>query len=344
MGTKRFLRGLLGVLLALAPAAQARPGHAGEAAADWAAKELPLPLAVKTAEDLRVKALAERHYLVFNLIGQGKVAWDAGDFAAAAARWEELLRVPALDPEVLQVMGPLAKAARARAGGARPEQLPPRGLEPPPTTAAAVEEPKPKAPVTATVSGTVSGGDNGPGGAVVMLHPADGKKLELRPAKGKVMLQQGKQFVPHVLAVPAGSAVSFKNVDPLFHNAFSLSPARKFDTDLYNQGEERTFTFEKAGVVEVLCNIHASMLGYVVVVDTPLFATAGANGAFSIKGVPPGAYEVEVWHESASAPARSKVTVTEEGARLSLAVGADKRPSAFPPDKYGKPRQQQLGY
>lgn len=329
-----------GLLFGLAAAAA--PGHKGQEASDWSTQEMPLPLAVKTADDLRIKALAERHYLIFNLIGHGKVAWDSGDFATAAARWEELLKVPGLDSATESVFRPLAKAARAKAGGAAVEAptLPDTGT-PEVTPEKPVEAPKPKP--QATVTGTVSGGENGPGGAVVVLKPLNGK-VDVRPAKGKVMLQKDKQFIPHVLAVPMGSNVSFKNIDPLFHNAFSLSPTRKFDTDLYGKDEERSYVFDKPGVVEVLCNIHSSMLGYVVVVDSPWYSTVGASGTFSIKGVPPGTYEVELWHESMTNPVKSRVTVTDEGARLSLNVASDRKAAQFPPDKYGKPRQSQLGY
>jgi hypothetical protein len=86
------------------------------------------------------------------------------------------------------------------------------------------------------------------------------------------------------------------------------------------------------------------------VVDTPYYAQADAKGAFAIRGVIPGEYELEIWHESASAPTRLRVSVgrdgslTREGAPVELSVGGDQAPPAFPPDKYGKPRQPQLGY
>src|SRR5262245_56319987 len=82
----------------------------------WLGEELPLPLAVRTAQDLAVKAAAEKQYLIFNLLAGGKLAWDSGDFATAAAKWEALLRVHGLDPDVEKVIRPLAKEARSRAG------------------------------------------------------------------------------------------------------------------------------------------------------------------------------------------------------------------------------------
>src|SRR5438045_6104529 len=112
---------LLAVLLAFAFTVSAAPPPDGRG---WLGEEMPLPLAVRTAQDLAVKAAAEKQYLIFNLLAGGKLAWDAGDFATAAAKWEALLRVHGLDPEIEKVMRPLAKEARAHAGNA-PAAAPP---------------------------------------------------------------------------------------------------------------------------------------------------------------------------------------------------------------------------
>src|SRR3954464_12979530 len=91
----------------------------------WMGEELPLPLAVRTAQDLAVKAAAEKQYLIFNLLAGGKLAWDGGDSATAATKWEALLRVHGLDPEIDKVIRPLAKEARSRGGGAASSVPPP---------------------------------------------------------------------------------------------------------------------------------------------------------------------------------------------------------------------------
>ena len=308
---------------------------------DWLGAELPLPLTVHTPQDLQFKNQAERQYLIFNQLASGKVAFEAGDFATAAAKWESLLSVPGLDPEVDKVVRPFADEARRKAGGKAGD------VPPPPAARASREEPATPAPASrksaaVAVEGTVSGGGAaGPGGAVVTLRRTDGPMPKPSPSR-KIVLQHGKSFVPRVLAVAEGSAVIFRNDDPINHNVFSLSP--HFDTGLYGAGGEKEQVFDKPGIVQLLCNIHSSMIGYIVVVDTPYFAQADATGAFSIKGVAPGEYDVEAWHENASQPARQKLTVTKEGAKLALTVAGDKQPPQFPPDKYGKPRQQQLGY
>jgi len=334
-------------LLAVPGPAHAAPPSDGRG---WLGEELPLPLAVRTAQDLAVKAAAEKQYLIFNLLAGGKLAWDGGDYATAAGKWEALLRVHGLDPEIDKVIRPLAKEARSRAGGAAAAPLPP--------LATATPEPSgPRPPVEpeaaarpssglASVSGTVSGGGPaGPGGAVIWLKRIGGETPRPSPAHGKVVTQRNKTFIPHVLAVPVGSKVSFRNDDPIFHNVFSLSKPNDFDTGLYKQGATYQQTFKRAGVVQILCNIHSSMLGVVVVVDTPYYAQADGSGAFTIKGVPPGEYQLTVWHEAASKPVEQRISVAPGATRgLTLQIGGDKRAPQFVPDKSGKPRQSHIGY
>lgn len=313
---------------------------AASARHEWPGADMPLPLAVHTPQDLAFKNEAERQYLIFNLLASGKVAWDERDYATAAAKWESLLSVPGLDPEIEKVVRPFAEEARQKAGGAVAQEAPVTRVPPQPPRENQRKR-STEAAELATVDGTVSGGGAaGPGGAVITLKRTDGPMPKIVPAH-KVVLQQNKAFVPRVLAVPVGSGVVFRNDDAINHNVFSLSP--HFDTGLYGKGGEKEETFDKPGVVQLLCNIHSSMIGYVVVVDTPYYAQADASGSFSLK-VPPGEYDVEAWDEYASKPTRQKLVVPRDGAKLALTVGGDKQPPAFPPDKYGKPRQQQLGY
>lgn len=311
----------------------------------WLPDEMPLQLAVRTPEDLGFKSLAERQYLIFNLIASGKLAWDAGDFATAADRWEALLRLPNLPADVAKGVKPFAVEARKRAGGqanqpvaVAPEEESRPEKEPKP-------EPKEHRESTVTVKGVVSGGGAlGPGGTVVWLEKRDGPTPRPRPAKGKVIFQRNKTFVPRVLAVPVGSTVEFRNQDDLFHNVFSLSQPNAFDLGLYKQGNARNQTFSEPGVVQLLCNIHAQMQAWVYVVKSPWYAQADGSGQFTIRGVPPGEYVLHAWHEASTKPLIQPLTVGRELAPLALTVSGDATPPAFVPDKYGKPRQVQLGY
>src|SRR5580704_19719919 len=104
---------LLAAALFALPAVAAPPPPE---ARGWLGEELPLPLAVRTPQDLAVKSAAEKQYLIFNLLAGGKLAWDSGDFATAATKWEALLKIHPLDPDVEKTIKPLAHEARSRAG------------------------------------------------------------------------------------------------------------------------------------------------------------------------------------------------------------------------------------
>ena len=106
------------------------------------------------------------------------------------------------------------------------------------------------------------------------------------------MAQEGTAFVPNLLIVPAGSAVSFPNHDPIFHNVFSYSSAKSFDLGRYPRGETRTVTFDAPGVVRVFCEIHASMYASIVVTASPWHVLVPAGGDFQFTDLPAGDYHL----------------------------------------------------
>ena len=164
------------------------------------------------------------------------------------------------------------------------------------------------------VAGTVTGGGQiGPGGAVVWLKRLDGAMPRTASLANQVITQREKTFLPHVLAVPLGTTVEFRNDDRIYHNVFSIAKPNDFDAGIRKTGATYTRTFTHPGAVEILCNIHSTMNAYVYVVDSPFFAKAQASGAFSIRGVPPGRYELAAWHEAASSVTRKTIVVGRKG-------------------------------
>ncbi|HVX66303.1 MAG TPA: hypothetical protein VHA11_06870 [Bryobacteraceae bacterium] len=161
----------------------------------------------------------------------------------------------------------------------------------------------------ATVSGAVRLTDSqDPGvrkhqdysGVVVWLEPSTPVKDALGTAARARMEQRGKRFIPHVLAIQAGSSVEFPNFDPIFHNAFSSFSGQIFDLGLYAPGTSRDITFKRTGIVRVFCNIHPTMSAVIVVVRYPWFDVTRPSGAFSLGDVPPGEYTLHWFHERAS--------------------------------------------
>ncbi len=132
------------------------------------------------------------------------------------------------------------------------------------------------------------------------------------PKEPAVMDQKALQFIPHVLAVQAGTLVEFPNSDPVSHNVFSISDPKRFNLGLYQSGTARRVKFDRPGVVELLCNVHLEMSAYIVVVKNPYCAQPKADGTFRIANVPPGRYRVRSWHQRL--PAREQeVEVPVEG-------------------------------
>jgi plastocyanin len=130
-------------------------------------------------------------------------------------------------------------------------------------------------------------------GAVVWLGGASG--LAAKPGARAVIDQRDKVFVPQVTVVQTGTEIVFPNSDSVSHHVYSFARPNAFELPLYKGGTRPNVRFDHAGVVTLGCNIHDSMIAYVVVVETPYFAHADAQGTATLAGVPAGKYEVQVW-------------------------------------------------
>ena len=152
-------------------------------------------------------------------------------------------------------------------------------------------------PVTGTVRVQAREGVQ-PATAIVYAEPLDAAAPR-KPGAFK-LTQKGKSFVPRVLAIPAGSTVSFPNEDSIFHNVFSLSPPAPFDLGLYRAGAAKTQTFATPATYRVFCNIHPQMTALIMVVATPFVTLADPSGAFTLD-LPPGRYRLTAVSERANA-------------------------------------------
>lgn len=114
------------------------------------------------------------------------------------------------------------------------------------------------------------------------------------------LAQKDKQFSPHLLVVPTGSNVSFPNLDPFFHNVFSLFNGKRFDLGLYEAHTERTVHFDREGISYIFCNIHPEMGAVIVSLSTPYYGVSARSGTISLRNVPPGSYRLNLWAENVS--------------------------------------------
>jgi plastocyanin len=204
-------------------------------------------------------------------------------------------------------------------------------------------------PSTATEGAAVTGRVTPYGGtstvgnisAVVWLSPVGQSPAELLSPVHTTLRQKNKAFEPHLLAIPKGSSVDFPNLDPWFHNVFSLFNGKKFDLGLYEAGTSRTVHFDREGVSYIFCNIHPEMSAVVVVVGSPYYAVASKSGEFSIGAVPPGRYTLHVWSENSQPETLAGLSreVEVSGTMLSLGtlrVREVEGSSAQHKNKYGR--------
>ena len=184
-------------------------------------------------------------------------------------------------------------------------------------------------------------------GVVVSLQHLNGV-VPLRAANRRArIVQKNKTFTPHILAIQTGTIIDFPNFDPIFHNAFSSYDGQIFDVGLYPPGNTKSVLFTRPGVVRIFCNIHAAMSAVVVVLTTPYFDETDARGYFEMPKVPPGEYELHVFHERATqttlAALSRRVVVADAPVTLPLVSISESGYLPIPhKNKYGRDYPEEL--
>jgi plastocyanin len=181
---------------------------------------------------------------------------------------------------------------------------------------------KPKKSPEKLEPGTVVGKVVGAGDAIVYIDTL------VAPVKAAASMKQiGKQFSPKVLVVTRGTTVEFPNQDAIFHNVFSVTPDLSFDLGSYRQGETKSVTMTKSGVVTIYCNMHPNMVGHILVTPSTHYVRAGSDGFFRLTNVPPGNHRIVAWAPNAK-PVSASANVTEgEVVTVELELKKGKAPS-----------------
>ena len=184
----------------------------------------------------------------------------------------------------------------------------------------------PASAVAGEISGTIKAkGLRTPANVLVYLTKAPEVTVDLSKTKF-VMDQQNLEFFPHILPVLVGSTVHFPNNDKVDHNVFSMSRTKKFNLGSYKPGESKTAVFDKPGIVEMRCDVHAEMAAYILVLKNPYFAVSDKTGRFKIPDVTylqqvgltgvnnlsAGKYFIKTWHEKLKTQKKA-VVVPETG-------------------------------
>jgi plastocyanin len=137
------------------------------------------------------------------------------------------------------------------------------------------------------------------------------------PTEPVTLAQDGCIYKPHVLGIRVGQPLSIVNDDATVHNVHAIPEKNEeFNLSQPLQGMKNTRTFTAPEVmVPFKCNVHSWMNAYIGVLEHPFFAVTHDGGQFELKGLPPGTYTIEAWHERLG-------TVTQE-----VTVAAGESPS-----------------
>jgi plastocyanin len=126
-----------------------------------------------------------------------------------------------------------------------------------------------------------------------------GNRTFAAPSQPVVLDQKGCHYAPHVLGIQVGQPLQIVNSDDTLHNVHGLPKDNKeFNQGQPIQGMKMTHTFStKEVMIPFKCDVHGWMNAWIGVLDHPYYAVTTADGSFSLKGLPPGTYTIEAWHE-----------------------------------------------
>ena len=115
---------------------------------------------------------------------------------------------------------------------------------------------------------------------------------------GKVEVdQKGCSFIPRVVVVTVGGTVDFLNSDRLLHNIHATPKVNVSFNRTQPMGRTIPVTFAQPEIVRINCDLHSWMTAWVVVAAHRFYAVTGADGSFAFDDLPPGDYQLQIWHE-----------------------------------------------
>jgi len=133
--------------------------------------------------------------------------------------------------------------------------------------------------------------------------------------KENFLHNEGCRYAPRVMALQRGERLRVKSNDPKLHIPHGyLGNRTVFNLSLPFKGTsiDATSRIRQPGILKVVCDTHAWMLGFVHVFDHPYFAVTDEQGAFSIPDLPAGTYMLKAWHEDGGVKSQ-EITVPDRG-------------------------------
>jgi plastocyanin len=149
------------------------------------------------------------------------------------------------------------------------------------------------------------------------------------PTESAKIDQQNCRYHPHVFGMRVGQKLEIVNSDPTLHNIHAMPKANtEFNNGQPIQGMKMEHTFTaKEVMVPFKCDVHGWMNAYVGVLDHPFFAVTDEDGKFDIKGLPPGTYTIEAWHEKGGTVTQSVTVGPSESKDITFSIKAPAVPT-----------------
>jgi plastocyanin len=187
------------------------------------------------------------------------------------------------------------------------------GTPPAPETINRSSDPYCEQQGAATTETVVVGGASTLQNVFVYVKDGLGDRVFPVPSTAAVLDQKGCRYVPHVLGIQVGQTLEILSSDNTLHNVHAIPEQnREFNKAHQMAGIKHTHVFSTREVmVPFKCDVHRWMNAYVGVLDHPYHAVTGANGTFELKGLPPGTYTIEAWHEKLGTQTQT-VTIGEK--------------------------------
>jgi len=147
------------------------------------------------------------------------------------------------------------------------------------------------------------------------------------PTAPVVLDQVGCRYAPRIFGVRVGQPVEMVNSDATMHNVHAMPMVnQEFNRGMPQQHSRMTQVFTAPEqMVRFKCDLHAWMNAYGGVMPHPYFAVTGADGSFSLTGVPPGTYELAVWHEKLGSSTQAIEIGTSQAVSLNFTLEAVKK-------------------
>ncbi|HXX94020.1 MAG TPA: carboxypeptidase regulatory-like domain-containing protein [Planctomycetota bacterium] len=130
-------------------------------------------------------------------------------------------------------------------------------------------------------------------------------------------------YVPRVVGAQVHQPIRFANEDPTLHNIHAFLEGSEFNFSLFNKGTSSERKIRSPQIMaRVKCDIHPWMIGFVGVVPHPFFAVTGENGEFELRGLPPGDFTIEAWHEKYGTQTRNAKLDAKGTAEVEFSFGS----------------------